>query len=88
MGYLSPAPRTALVHADAWTVFRPSLELLLGRLPCRTQAAGERYPTHLADASGLSWWFDAKHNKRGVVRLSVRSFFPCKTKKRGRGPAA
>jgi hypothetical protein len=24
---------------------------LLGRLPCRTQAAGERYPTHLADAS-------------------------------------
>ena len=23
---------------------------LLGRLPCRTQAAGERYPTHLDDA--------------------------------------
>src|SRR5687768_3792706 len=22
-----PAPRTGLVHADAWTVFRPSLEL-------------------------------------------------------------
>jgi hypothetical protein len=24
---------------------------LLGRHPCRTQAAGERYPTHLADAA-------------------------------------
>ena len=27
--YALPAPRTGLVHADAWTVFRPSLELLL-----------------------------------------------------------
>ena len=51
MGYLSPAPRTPLVRADAWTVLRPSLELLLGRHPCWTQAAGERYPTHLDDAS-------------------------------------
>jgi hypothetical protein len=26
------------------------MELLLGQHPCWTQAAGERYPTHLADA--------------------------------------
>ena len=50
LGYLSPAPRTGFVHADAWTIHRPSLELLLGQHPCWTQAAGERYPIHLADA--------------------------------------
>jgi hypothetical protein len=26
------------------------MELLLGQHPCWTQAAGERYPTHLDDA--------------------------------------
>jgi hypothetical protein len=50
VGYLSPAPRTALVHADARTVCGPSLELLLEKHPCFIQAAGERYPTHLDDA--------------------------------------
>src|SRR5687767_8842655 len=48
---ISPRRRARhLVHADAWTVLRPSLELLLEKHPCFIQAAGERYPTHLADA--------------------------------------
>src|SRR5688572_8109940 len=32
--YVPPAPRTDLVPADAWTVFRPSLERCCKKLPC------------------------------------------------------
>ena len=45
LGYLSPAPRTGLVHADAWTVFR--------RPPQATDASDSEG----TDASGSDSYF-------------------------------
>ena len=45
-----PAPRTALVHADARTVCVRPWSCCWDQHPCLIQAAGERYPTHLDDA--------------------------------------